>query len=172
MEQQPTNEPVTWPYVMPQSGYLTGEEEKQVAAIFSRIVPRDAARGIPGATDAGAARFVSLLLAMDKSVYDEIPAWQTLYRGGLAALAVHSQQSLGKPLAQLSEEEMDGLLQKLEQGKVENLTLPGTLTQPTVFKTFWRHCLQGCFADPRWGGNKDRIMWRWLGYLQEPEEVL
>lgn len=172
MEQQPTNDPVTWPYVMPRTGYLTEAEEKQLEAVFARIVPRDPARRIPGATDAGAARFVSLLLAMDKAVYDEIPAWQPLYRGALAALAVHTQQLLGKPLEQLSDEEMDGLLQKLEQGKADGLTLPGSLTQQTLFKTFWRHCLQGCFADPRWGGNKDRIMWRWLGYLQEPEEVL
>lgn len=163
---------MVWPYVMPQSGFLTAGEEKQLEAIFAQIVPRDPGRRIPGANDAGAVRFVSLLLAMDATVYDEIPTWQPLYRAGLAALDAWSRQSQGKPLEQLEAKEMVALLQNLEQGKVEGLVLPAGTTQQTLFKTFWRHCLQGCFADPRWGGNKDRIMWRWLGYLGAPEEVL
>ncbi len=164
--------PIAWPYVMPVSGFLTEAEEKQLEAIFAQILPRDPGRRIPGATDARAARFVSRLLAMDAAVYDEIPAWRPLYQAALAALDGYSRQAHAKALAELTDAEMTALLQQLEQGKLDPLTLPPGLTQQTLFKTFWRHCIQGCFADPRWGGNENRIMWRWLGVLQEPEEVL
>jgi gluconate 2-dehydrogenase gamma chain len=167
-----TSTAARWPYVMPQQGYLTDVEELQLGTIFAEIVPRDPVRRIPGATDAGAARFVSLLLAMDASVYDEIPAWQVLYRTGLAALDGHSRQVYGRSLAQLSSAEIVLVLERLELGKLEPLALPPPLTQQALFKTLSRHCLQGCFADPRWGGNKDRIMWRWLGYPKDPEEVM
>ncbi|MGH3933379.1 MAG: gluconate 2-dehydrogenase subunit 3 family protein [Pseudonocardiaceae bacterium] len=169
---QAAEQQVSWPYVMPHSGFLSAVEQRQLDAVFAQIVPRDPARRIPGATDAGAARFVSLLLAMDAAVYDEIPAWRLLYRAALAALDAHSRQIHGTSLEQLADPEMIMLLKRLEQGQLTPLELPAGTTQPTVFKTFWRHCLQGCFADPRWGGNQDRIMWRWLGYLQQPEEVL
>ncbi len=109
---------------------------------------------------------------MDAVVYDEIPAWRPLYRAALAALDSHSQQAHGKPLTELADGEMTALLQKLELGQLDPLTLPSGLTQQNLFKTLWRHCIQGCFADPRWGGNENRILWRWLGVLQEPEEVL
>jgi gluconate 2-dehydrogenase gamma chain len=172
MPQTATDQQVTWPYVTPQSGFLSAAEQRQLDAVFAQIVPRDPARRIPGATDAGAARFVSLLLAMDAAVYDEIPAWRLLYRAALAALDAYSQQAHGKSLEQLADVEMIALLECLELGQLTPLELPAGTTQSTVFKTLWRHCLQGCFADPRWGGNQDRIMWRWLGYLQQPEEVL
>ncbi|MGH8897901.1 MAG: gluconate 2-dehydrogenase subunit 3 family protein [Egibacteraceae bacterium] len=172
MEQPTTNQPVTWPYVMPQSGFLSNAEEQQLDVIFAQIVPRDPDRRIPGASDAGAARFVSLLLAMDTAVYDEIPAWRLFYRAGLAALDAHARQVYGKPLELLEGTETTDLLEKLEQGKLSPLELPPETGQLALFKTLWRHCLQGCFADPRWGGNKDRVMWRWLGYLQQPEEVV
>ncbi|MGH8474014.1 MAG: gluconate 2-dehydrogenase subunit 3 family protein, partial [Gammaproteobacteria bacterium] len=114
MPQVATDQQVNWPYVMPQSGFLSAVEERQLDAVFARIVPRDPVRRIPGATDAGAARFISLLLAMDAAVYDEIPAWRLLYRGALAALDTHSRQVHGKSLDKLAEAEMTALLERLE----------------------------------------------------------
>ena len=32
------------------------------------------------------------------------------------------------------------------------------------------HCIEGCFADPRWRGNRDAVMWRWLGSHGPAEE--
>jgi gluconate 2-dehydrogenase gamma chain len=40
-----------------------------------------------------------------------------------------------------------------------------------LFTTLRRHCIQGCFADPRWGGNKNKVMWRGIGYLQPAEDL-
>lgn len=161
---------MTWPYVFTDDRFLTADEEAQLEALFAGIFPRDPARRIPGAVDAGAAEFVSRLLAMDPGVYDEIPAWRPLYRSGLVALEAHAQATHGHGLAELTAEETTALLGALETGQLAGL--PPEVPQALLFKTLLRHCLQGAFADPRWGGNRDRVMWRWLGCHGAPEEVL
>ena len=159
-----------WPFVFTDDRFLTPDEEGQLEALFSGLFPRDPARGIPGATDAGAAGFVSRLLALDAGVYDEIPAWRPLYRTGLAALDAYSRTTHDRGLGELTADEMTALLKALDAGQLPGL--PPELSQVTLWKTLWRHCLQGAFADPRWGGNRDGVMWRWLGCHGAPEEVL
>jgi hypothetical protein len=153
----------------PEAGFLTEAQEKQLDAIFSRLLPADRARGVPGATDAGASRFVSLLLARDPAVYVEIPGWQALYPASLGALDAWTQRKLGAALTDLDDDRMNVLIAGLEAGDLSDL--PKTVDQKLLFRTLLRHCIQGCFSDPRWGGNRDKIMWRWIGYLQTPEDM-
>ena len=40
---------------------------------------------------------------------------------------------------------------------------------PAFFDLLRAHCIEGCFCDPRWGGNRDGIMWRWFDYLYRSE---
>ena len=47
---------------------------------------------------------------------------------------------------------------------------PDGLDQKRVFATMRNHCIEGCFADPRWRGNRDAVMWRWLGSHGPAEE--
>jgi hypothetical protein len=153
----------------PEQGFLRAAEVAQLEALFARLLPADRARGVPGAVDVGAGRFVDLLLARDDAVYVEISAWRKLYPTALAALTAYSEQTHGKPLTELSDDQVNDILGHLEKGTLPGL--PSALNQPTLFKTLLRHCIQGCFADPRWGGNKDRLAWRWIGYLQSPEDL-
>jgi hypothetical protein len=45
------------------------------------------------------------------------------------------------------------------------LTGPGALSAEVLFiALFWQHLREGLFADPRHGGNRDAMVWRWLGY--------
>jgi hypothetical protein len=155
---------------VPLQGFLTSGQEAQLDAIFLRILPGDPTRHIPNAIKARASRFVSLLLARDVEVYVEIPTWRTLYPKAIDALQQYAQAQFQSDLAALKDEQMNKILAGLESGSLKGL--PADVDQKLVFKTFLRHCYQGCFGDPRWGGNDGKIMWRALGYLQPAEDGL
>lgn len=153
----------------PAAGYLTAIEIAQVDRIMDRMLPEDLARQIPGAVRAGVSNFISLLLAKsEETTYREIGAWRKLYRESLVALEQWSQDTHGSGLVALDDGKIDGLIRGLEQGNLAGFP-PAAPQQQVLFKTFLRHMQQGCFGDPRWGGNKGKIMWRALGYLQAPE---
>jgi hypothetical protein len=153
----------------PAKGFLTETELRQLDAVFGRILPPDHRRQIPGAVDVGAANFVSELLACDDAVYWEIPNWRKLYRDALAALDGYAGTTFQKPLADLDDQQMEQIIAGLEAASLAGFN--PALDQKLLFATLRRHCIQGCFADPRWGGNKDKIMWRAIGYLQPPEDL-
>ncbi len=149
---------------------LSAEQLAQLEALFAAIFPGDPERGIPSANSVGAAQFVSRLLARGAEVYFEISDWKTLYPAALAALEAVSQQRFQTPLKSLSPTQAAELIQGLEKNTLTGW--PPSIEQPKVFKTLLRHCLQGCLADPRWGGNRDRSMWKAIGYLQPAEATV
>jgi gluconate 2-dehydrogenase gamma chain len=153
----------------PAKGYLTPAEIAQVDAIFSRILPADHARQIPGAVEAGASSFVSELLAMDAAVYWEIPNWRTLYRAALPALDDYARANFQAALVALTDDQMNSVIGGLEAGSLAGFS--AAIDQKLLFTTLRRHCIQGSFADPRWGGNKNNVMWRGIGYLQPAEDL-
>lgn len=147
-------------------------DDAQLAALdrlFDGILPADHTRQIPGAREARASRFVNQLLAMDPSVYEEIPAWRALYLKALGELEKYCNKKYAKTLADIEDASLVELLTQLEAAALEGLATD--LDQKVVFTTLRRHCIQGCFADPRWGGNDNKIMWRALGYLQPAENL-
>src|SRR5262245_11491220 len=104
-----TADPPAW-LRQPAQGYLTPEEIAQLDAIFSRILPADHARQIPGAVEAGASRFVSELLAREDAVYWEIPNWRALYRTALRALDDYARAKFQAALVELNDEQVDALI--------------------------------------------------------------
>lgn len=156
---------MSWTFTTPKSGYLEPQEQRQVERLQARIVISDPANGVPGATEAAAANFLSRLLAMDDTTYYDLPAWRMLYRDGLARLEQAAQAKFGTGLVDLDDTQCDKLLADLEGSTCTDL--PEDFDQTGFFTTLWRHTLQGCFADSRWGGNANNVMWRWYGYLQD-----
>ncbi len=158
---------------LPDTRFFTDAERAQVATVFRAIQPRDTARGIPGADDCDAAEFLDRLLAMRSDgpvkLHEDLGQWQAGYRGWLAALDAAATTQFGKPLAQLGQGDATTLLDRLERGQLAGAG--SAADQKRLFDTLWRHCLQGCWSDPRWGGNRNRIMWRWLGYLSDAEKL-
>jgi hypothetical protein len=145
--------------------FFTPEQKKQVVAIFEAILPGGPDN--PGATDVGAADYVDLLLARDASTYYEIKDWKPMYTAGLAMLSAASATRFGsRTIDAIKPTEVTALLADLAQG-----ILPGFPTaawQTTFFGVLRAHCIEGCFADQRWGGNRDNIMWQWYGYPTGP----
>ena len=158
---------------LPETRYFTDAERAQLAVLFSAIQPREAARGIPGAGDCGAVDYLDRLLEMDPAgpvkLHEDLASWQAGYHDWLAALDAAATARFGTPLAQLGADDATALIDLLERGELAGMG--SAADQRRLFDTLWRHCLQGCWADPRWGGNRNRIMWRWLGYLGDAEKL-
>lgn len=146
--------------------FLSEEQRRGVEALFEAILP-GTDRG-PGARDAGAADYLDCLLATDESTYYEIAGWKRLYSALLPALDAASRRRLGAPLADLAVGQARDLLGMLARGELDEL--PAEMDGKRLLATLRAHCIEGCFSDPRWQGNREGIVWRWLGYAQPPHE--
>jgi hypothetical protein len=153
-----------WIYKKPSEPYLTPDEKKQVTALFEAILPGSDTN--PGATDAAAAEYLDLLLTMDESEYYEIGKWKVLYRDGLEMLSKQSNSKYGRPLDELKRDEITTLLTELSNGTSQGF--PNSDWQKNFFSILRGHCIEGCFSDPRWGGNQKGAIWDWYGYPNGP----
>ena len=127
-----------------------------------------AAQTIRAHNDADAVEYLDRLLAMDASTYYEIPDWQKVYPPGLKALDAASQLQYGSALGKLNPGRANSLLANLSQGLLTGF--PAEVDQKKFFATLRMHCIEACFSDPRWGGNKGKVIWRWIGYLEPAKE--
>ena len=133
--------------------FLNDEDAATMTAFTERLWP--AAPGKPGATEAGVLNYIDLALA---GAYAD---QQDFYRRGLAQLDAYCRSAHGKPFAQLGAAQQDEVIRALEQGKATGFTWP---TAPAFFNTVRTHTMEGLFADPIYGGNKNFAGWRQIGF--------
>jgi gluconate 2-dehydrogenase gamma chain len=157
--------------------FFNSAEAAAVEALADRIIPPDPQT--PGGKDAGCAVFLDRQLAgpygRQEGLYVRGP-FQTgeknqgpqseagpaqKYREGLAALdrACQSRHG-GKLFAELSATDQDAVLVDLESGA---LKLDGVEGQ-SFFEQAINDLQMGFFADPLYGGNRDMVAWRMIGY--------
>ena len=154
-----------WDFKEPVAPFFSTIEKRQLAALLEAILP--AGPNNPGATDAGAADYVAALLARDDSVYYELKDWKPIYTAGLAMLsAATAANYASRSLDQLTVQEVTELLANLAKGLLTGF--PSADWQKKFFGILRAHCIEGCFADKRWGGNRANIMWQWYGYPTGP----
>src|SRR6266567_3105184 len=113
------------------------------------------APGKPGARDAGVLNYIDLALA---GAYSDL---QDFYRRGLAALEDHCRKTHSKPFAQLTAAQQDEVITAMVDGKASGFIWP---TSQAFFNTARTHTMEGMFADPVYGGNKDFAGWRLVGF--------
>ncbi len=133
--------------------FLNDEESATVAAFAERLMP--GAPGKPGARDAGVLNYIDLALA---GAYSD---QQELYRHGLAALDAHCHKTYSRPFRQLEPARQDETIATLEAGKADGFSWP---TAKALFDTLRTHTMEGMFADPIYGGNKDFAGWKLVGF--------
>jgi gluconate 2-dehydrogenase gamma chain len=156
-----------WVLQEQKTGFFSPVQLQCLTVLFNAMFPGNIEMKIPNAETAGAANFLDLLLARDQSVYDEIQEWRANYPGWLFALNVQSIELFKTELQFITTEQATQLIGKLEGDSLSNFSLEGIpLNQQVIFDTLRRHCIQGCFSDPRWGGNRDYIMWQAYGYQE------
>jgi gluconate 2-dehydrogenase gamma chain len=137
---------------------LTETEAAVLAAACDRIVPPDAD---PGASQAGAVRFVDRQLATREKNR------QGFWRTGLRGLDASARRRHGKGFAELAEELQVALLRETEDGRGEKADW-GEVSPAAFFDELRRYTMMGFYGDPRHGGNEDRVAWKMLGVPDPP----
>jgi gluconate 2-dehydrogenase gamma chain len=84
-----------------------------------------------------------------------------VFRMGLVALDRHARANAGGDFAGLSEEQQDEIVTALAEGEADGFEPFGP---EAFFQTVLRATGEGLFADPLYGGNRDFVGWRLLGY--------
>jgi gluconate 2-dehydrogenase gamma chain len=157
--------------------YFNAHEAAAVEAIADRIIPPDPAT--PGGKDAGCAVFIDRQLAgpygRQEGLYVRPPFLKGTkqqgpqseagpaqhYRSALAALDSYCRSARGgKAFADLPDAQKDEVLAGLENGSITLEDVDGK----AFFAQVLKDVQQGFFADPLYGGNKDMVAWRMIGY--------
>ncbi len=133
--------------------FFNDEHAAAVAAFTERLLP--GAPGKPGATDANVLNYIDLALA---GAYAD---QQDFYRRGLAQLDAYCRKTYQQSFAKLSAAQQDAVIGALEQGKASEFEYP---TAQAFFNTLRTHTMEGMFADPVYGGNKDFAGWKLVGF--------
>ena len=133
--------------------FFNAQDAATVAAFTERLMP--GAPGKPGARDAGVLNYIDLALS---GAYSEL---QDFYRRGLAQLDAYCRKTYNEPFARLDSAKQDDVIAALEQGKATGFAWP---TAQAFFDTIRTHTIEGMFADPVYGGNKDFAGWRLVGF--------
>ena len=133
--------------------FLNISDTQTIAAFAERIMP--GAPGKPGALDAGVVNYIDLALA---GAYSD---QQEFYRHGLTQLHAYCNATYRKPFVQLSTAQQDEVLAALDTGKAAGFEWPSA---QAFFNTLRKHTMEGMFADPVYGGNKNFAGWRLVGF--------
>jgi gluconate 2-dehydrogenase gamma chain len=149
--------------------FFNESEARTVDAIAARIIPGDDAD--PGAREAGAVVYIDRALA---GAYGD---FEKLYRRGLWELDHYCRAKHGGPFVELDEEHQDEVLSHIDAAAESQLPTqlhigagerqavdlgPGVLAE--FFAAVRQHTIEGTFCDPAYGGNRDAVGWRLLGF--------
>jgi gluconate 2-dehydrogenase gamma chain len=132
---------------------LNDEDAATVAAFAERLMP--GAPGKPGATEAGVLNYIDLALA---GAYSDL---QDFYRRGLSSLDAFCRGTHKARFVELDGPRQDAVIAALEEGKATEFSWPSA---QAFFNTLRTHTMEGMFADPVYGGNKDFAGWMLIGF--------
>ena len=128
------------------------DEINALDALVARIVPGDASD--PGAREAGVTDYIDRALA---GPYKE---WGLQYHEGLRLVNAYALEAYGQKFHTLPEDEQDAVVGALESGKVGGFADGGA----AFFAMVWAHTVEGLLCDPAYGGNRDAVGWKLIGF--------
>lgn len=137
---------------------FSGAEADTLTALVNQIIPEDES---PGAVWANVLRFI------DRQLARAYVQHRDTYREGLAALERSAQAVFQSSFPALRFEQQEALVERMEQGDLP-ADLWGDLPPRQFFQLVRTHTMQGYYADPRHGGNRDGVSWRMLGVPYPP----
>jgi len=156
--------------------YLTQPEVRFLDAAVARLIPADELG--PGAKEAGVAYFIDQQLVSAWGTHGRnyrMGPWpegtpqqgfqsrltpQEIYRAAIHETNVHCIKHYQKPFEFLTPQQQDQVLHGLEDGSIELDSLPAKL----FFSLLHRNTMEGFFADPMYGGNRDKVGWKLIGF--------
>lgn len=157
--------------------YFTGPEAAFVEAATSRLIPTDDLGA--GAREAGVPVFIDRQLAGE---FGQAARWymqgpwgpglptqgyQTrmtpagVYRAAIRAIDDQvSKEGKAGAFAKLGAADQDDFLHRLEKGQVQLSGADGV----TFFDMLLQNTLEGFWSDPIYGGNRDMVGWKLIGF--------
>jgi gluconate 2-dehydrogenase gamma chain len=167
----PAGSPVSHAYA-----FLAAPEAAFIEAAVDRFIPADELT--PSGTDCGVAVFIDRQLAgawgSGDRTYMQGP-WQKgvptqgyqspltpaeFFRAGIAASNAYCRKTFNKDFDRLTVEQQNKVLQDMEQGRVTF----ETVSAQEFFNLLLATAMQGFFADPMYGGNRDKAAWKMIGF--------
>ncbi len=157
-------------------GYLTQPEVRFLDAAVARLIPADELG--PGAKEADVTYFIDRQLISSWGTHGRnyrTGPWregtpqqgfqsrltpQEIYRAGIRETNLHCSRQHGKAFEFLAPALQDEVLHGLEDGSIELESLSSKL----FFDLLWKNTEEGFFADPLYGGNRDKVGWKLLGF--------
>jgi gluconate 2-dehydrogenase gamma chain len=131
---------------------VSGPVLEVLTAVCERVLPSDGTG--PGAKEASVGYFLETTLP-DPRLSHLLP----LLKRGAGFLARASTAKFKQSrFAALSDERKDELL----RGLVDKKLRPKGFDGPTFVRIMVALTLEGFLSDPKHGGNKDRVAWKWL----------
>jgi gluconate 2-dehydrogenase gamma chain len=155
---------------------LTLTEHAFIVAAVDTLIPADELS--PSGSECGVATFIDRQLAgaygngarlyRDGPFHTAKPELgyqlplnpRELFRAGIAATNDWSRKTYGKDFDRLPEAARQAALKAMEAGKAE---LAG-LSSRGFFNALLEIAMEGFFADPIYGGNRDMASWKMIGY--------
>jgi len=161
----------------PGYAFLNLEEQAFIEALVDHMVPAD--EFSPKGTDVGINIYIDRALAggwgKGDRLYMQGP-WKQgapsqgyqlpltpaeLYRVGIAATNAACVKTYGKPFDKISADQRQEFLLAWQAGKVTYENGP----PPRVFfGVVYQNVMEGMFADPIYGGNRDKAGWKMIGF--------
>jgi gluconate 2-dehydrogenase gamma chain len=156
--------------------FFDGNEARAIEAAVDRLIPADDLG--PGAKEAGVAVFIDLQMVTAWGNGDHFyrqgpfvagtPAQgyqlaftpAETFRLGLAKLDESARKANGAAFADLSAAQQDALLAQAEHGQLDF----GPLPSGVFFGALLDATMEGFFADPIYGGNRDKAGWKLVGF--------
>jgi gluconate 2-dehydrogenase gamma chain len=155
---------------------LTATEAAFLSAAYDTFIPAD--KMSPSGTDCGLVTYIDRQLAgawgNGARFYRGGPFLQgkpehgyqlpltprEFFAAGIRAANAWTRKTYGKDFDRLGAAERDAALKAIEAGKAE---FPDFNAKP-FFEMLYQSAMEGFFADPIYGGNRNKVSWRMVGY--------
>ncbi|ACP21579.1 conserved hypothetical protein (plasmid) [Sinorhizobium fredii NGR234] len=145
--------------------FFNATEARTLDAMTARIMPSE--------PDGLGAREAGVVTYLDHAVAGYFRDLQSIYRVGLQRLDSYCLAKAGAVFAGLSVSRQDEILRELDAGidvsaaGADTEGLEGDSVEPILTRFFAivrEHTIQGMFCDPIYGGNRDFVGWKLIGF--------
>jgi gluconate 2-dehydrogenase gamma chain len=155
---------------------LTANEAAFLSAAYDTFIPTD--KLSPSGTDCGLVTYMDRQLAGawggGARFYRSGPFLQgkpehgyqlpltprEYFAAGIKAANAWTRKTYGKDFDRLAPAERDAALKAMEAGKAEF----ADFNAKPFFEALYQSAMEGFFADPIYGGNRNKVSWRMVGY--------
>lgn len=155
---------------------LNATEAAFISAAVDTLIPADELT--PSGTEVGLAVFIDRQLAgafgngarlyrqgpflpgKPEQGYQLALTPREFFRAGIEATNQWTQKTYGKDFDRLTEAERIEAMKALEEGKPEFSGFKSSM----FFDQLLQLTMEGFFADPMYGGNRDKVAWKMIGF--------